>query len=352
MKNKTFPVFILLSALLIITLVAGACSEAEPEEQVVYELTFGGAYPAEQVESQVQIEWMNKIEEETNGQVHFTAFWAGALLSSETNYSDLKAGVADVGNLTILLTEPSGFPLSALLEWAYAGVPNYTVARQIGEQLYEEFPELQAEASEVKSLSFIGYGSFWLHTTDKAITTLDDLNGQEIMPGPSAMGSIFEKFGITPIYMPTMDFYSSLQKGIMDGLYCPMEGLTSMSWYEVTKYHVNLDSFSGPNAAPCLAMNLDTWNSLPADIQQVFEDNIDWYTTELIEAREAVDEEAIALVTDLPDHEFITMSQEDIDLFTEATVEVLLEQAAELDATGLPATELINRVRELIEEYS
>ncbi|MGD9117782.1 MAG: TRAP transporter substrate-binding protein DctP [Dehalococcoidia bacterium] len=350
MKKRTFIISILLSAIIVITLVASACGEAEPEE--VIELKFGGAYPAEQVESQVQIEWMQKIEEETDGRVHFTAFWAGALLSSETNYSDLKAGVADVGNLTILLTEPAGFPLSSLLEWAYAGVPNYTVARQIGEQIYEEFPELQAEAAEVKSLSFLGYGSFWLHTTDKPINTLADLDGLEIMPGPPTMGAVYEKFGVTPMMMPTMDFYSSLQKGIMAGLCCPMEGLTSMSWYEVTKYHTNLGSFSGPNGAPCLAMNLDTWNSLPSDIQQVFEDNIDWYTTALIEAREAVDEEAITFVSDLPDHEIITASAEDVAEFSDATFEVLLAQAAELDATGLPATEMINRVRELIEEYS
>jgi TRAP-type C4-dicarboxylate transport system substrate-binding protein len=350
MKKKILlPVFILLSTILIITLGLSACTKSAPEK--VIELTFGGAYPLENPESQVQVSWMQKIEDETNGRVHFTAFWAGALLSPETNYSDLKAGVADVGNLTILLTEPAGFPLSSLIEWAYAGVPDYTVARQIGEKIYEEFPALQAEAADVKSLCFSGFGPFWLHTTDKAVSTLDDLNGLQIMCGPPTMGKVYQTFGVNPILMPTMDFYSSLQKGILDGLCCPMEGLMTMSWYEVTKYHVNLGSFSGPGGAPTLAMNLDTWNSLPADIQKVFEDNIEWYTTELIQARMAVDEQSLESVKDLPGHEINTMSPAEVDQFSEATIAVILEQAAELDATGLPATELINRVRELVEEY-
>jgi TRAP-type C4-dicarboxylate transport system substrate-binding protein len=110
--------------------------------------------------------------------------------------------------------------------------------------------------------------------------------------------------------------------------------------------------WSGINGAPYLAMNWDCWNELPADIQQVFEDNIEWLSEQFVLLTQAAEAEALDYIASAPDQELTVLSAEDLATFADIGWEKLLEEAANVDEMGLPGTEMVLKCRELIELYS
>lgn len=324
-----------------------------PEPPETIELSFGHTLGPENATSQVLVEWMDKIAEETDGRVHITPYWSSTLIGGTTNYADLQARVADIGYLSVAMTEPASFPLCCLLEWAYFGVDSWEVEEQVGREIYELFPELQAEGSKVKMLNVNGMGQFYIHTTSQPIYTLEDLQGLELIGATFGVpGATFDELGASPTIVPGSEFFTTIQKGIAEGMVTPITQMATPAFQEVLKYHVALPMWSGINGAPYLAMNLDCWNELPADIQQVFEDNIDWLSAEFVALTQSQEAVALDYIASAPDQELTILSAEDLATFADMGWAKLLEEATKVDDMGLPGTEMILKCRELIEQYS
>ena len=97
-----------------------------------------------------------------------------------------------------------------------------------------------------------------------------------------------------------------------------------------------------------MPVNLDTWNSLPANVQKVFEDNRDWFAQEIGRQFEAKDAGGLATAKEMG-VEFITPSPEAVKEFFDYLKVVCLEGAAKLDAKGIRGTEMFNEQRRLVE---
>ena len=85
--------------------------------------------------------------------------------------------------------------------------------------------------------------------------------------------------GATPVTMPVPDLPQALSTHTVDGALIPWEIIPALKLQDVTKYQIE-----GPNKARFgtttfqVSMNKDRWNSLPADLKKVFDDNCgrDW----------------------------------------------------------------------------
>ena len=74
--------------------------------------------------------------------------------------------------------------------------------------------------------------------------------------------------GGSPVTMPITEAYTSLEKGVVDGILTAFTAMKSFRLYGVTKYSISM----GLNASPfCVAMNQKKFDSLPPDIQKIFE---------------------------------------------------------------------------------
>jgi TRAP-type C4-dicarboxylate transport system substrate-binding protein len=98
-------------------------------------------------------------------------------------------------------------------------------------------------------------------------------------------------------------------------------------------------------------MRLETWDSLPPDIQKIIEDSLPWFYEKMTKAdiqktQDVMDEAAKRGV------EFIELSEEDQTVIFSLAEKLALQKAAELDAKGLPGTKIFQRARQLIEEYN
>ena len=84
------------------------------------------------------------------------------------------------------------------------------------------------------------------------------------------IGRSYEVYGANPIVMPFAELYSALQLGMADGQINPISTIVLLGFYEVQDYLIvaDTDSFKSSFVA-----NLDFWNGLPADIQQIIQES-------------------------------------------------------------------------------
>ncbi|MFC1918332.1 TRAP transporter substrate-binding protein DctP, partial [Chloroflexota bacterium] len=113
-------------------------------------------------------------------------------------------------------------------------------------------------------LATFGYDSHQLWTT-KEVKTLDDFKGLKLRTF-GAFAKLIDALGATPISMPSGDAYTSIQKGVLDGLHWAPETVFRWKIHEVIKYKTRVDF--GAIGSNALIMNMDVWNEMPDDIQK------------------------------------------------------------------------------------
>jgi TRAP-type C4-dicarboxylate transport system substrate-binding protein len=298
--------------------------------------------------SQALLRWQERVIEETNGQVNFENYFSGTLIAAPNAFREIAEGVADLGAGYIAL-QKSGFDLTnGVRAWVYGASDIYSVVR-IDKELYAKYPEIREEYKDAKVLG--GWncaGFYWLSTKDKPVRSLEDFKGLTFKS--SSWIKQLEALDCAPVAVPMPDAYISIQKGIIDGLMAPIEVMHGYKLAEVTKYHTEIGLVQG--SQPELLFNWDSWNSLPSNVQQVLENNVPSFEEDLARTVIAGDDEGIKACNEQGGHEFIKLSQEDLDKFYETMDTVSAQEAAELDGKGYPGTELFKEARHLVELYS
>lgn len=135
--------------------------------------------------------------------------------------------------------------------------------------LYEN-GTISSEYEDSHLLFMFATGPETLHSADKLIRTPEDMKGMRIRRPSAVAGDIIESMGASPVGLPANDIYTSLQRGVVDGLSFPWEAITTFKLDELTKYHTNIPFYS---SALMMTMNKDKYESLPDDLKKVIDDN-------------------------------------------------------------------------------
>ena len=349
MKKKIL--LIPLALLLAFSLVATGCpapapppAPPPPPPPEVIKLSYGSLYGSTHTFSMADIAWIDKIEADTNGQVRIMPFWGAALISRKESCQELVAGVADIAYIGPGYSA-FGYEIDKGVLAFYYGVPGYDARRFLHKAIWNGFPEYPAEFADMKILCTAVSSTYQL-LSNKPVRTLEDFQGLRV----KAVGSFLDlvnALGGEGIDMPMGDVYTALQKKDIDAALVPYSTIKAFSFHEVAKYMTILDLTGG--CRPARAMNLDVWNSLPPDIQQIFDDSIEFFEQEDDKWRDG-DDIAGRELGEQEGMEFIGLSAEDLAAVYELLEPVMLEAAAGLDDKGLPGTEIFNEIRRLIEE--
>ena len=210
--------------------------------------------------------WLDKIEKETNGRVKTTLHAAGSLGNIMDQYDVVLSGTADMASIEPAFT-PGLFPLSQAI-----GLPLLFKSAEDTGRTYWQLIEkhlMDTEFSKVKVLYCAPTPSFQIMTNTKQIRTMADMKGQKLITTEPSMVPVLQELGAAPVFMPPTEIYTALERGLADGAILSFDAAKSFKSYEVTKYRTYAWLY---NARMAVIMNLDTWNSLPPDIQQVIED--------------------------------------------------------------------------------
>ena len=208
--------------------------------------------------------WGQEIEDAIGGRVKIKFFGGAAMGAPPDHYDLVKSGTADISNFVGEFT-PGVFPLTSV-----ANLPLMFPSSEVAAGALWEFSEkytFDKEFKDVKVLAMSPTAPVQLLNNKLQVKTLGDLKGLKIAVTSPTQTKIVEKLGAAPVFMPEGEVYTSLERGLVDGRLHQWDGAVVWKGMEVTKYRTgNLDLTLD---LMTIAMNRDTWNKLPQDLQNI-----------------------------------------------------------------------------------
>ena len=138
----------------------------------------------------------------------------------------------------------------------------------------------------VKHLGWIDGGVQFHIYMDEEPTFNDDgildLTGVKLRDNP-IYHAFFEALNATTASMPATEVYAALEKGVVDSAAWTSIGLMQLKWDEFLKYRVDPQFY---NTDLGVIMNLDSWNNLSPESQQIIQDVIVEWEQKSFDARE------------------------------------------------------------------
>ena len=260
-----------MSMLMALALGVSGCSGQSSEQGAETEATvlrFSHFWPATSaMHVEVFEPWAKKIETESNGQLKVEIYPSATLSKPDMMYDSAAKGVIDIGSQAHGYSS-GRFPLTQITE--LPGLSNS--ATQMGcmlQTLYDD-GTIASEYEDTHLLFLMGAGPAALHTVDKPIRVPSDMKGKRIRRPSAIAGDIIEATGGTPVGLPANDIYTSLQRGVIDGLSFPWQPTGDFRLVELTKAHTNIPFY---NSALLVTMNKDKYESLPDNLKKVLDDN-------------------------------------------------------------------------------
>jgi TRAP-type C4-dicarboxylate transport system substrate-binding protein len=233
-------------------------------------LTYSIFFPPTHVQCVASMKWAETIEQATDGKVKITVFPGGTLTKANQCYDGVVKGISDIGMSCFAYTR-GRFPVMEALDLPL-GYPDGLTATRIANTFYEKFQP--AELNDVKVLYLHAHGPGLLHTR-RAVHTLEEFKSMKIR-STELSAKVVEALGAVPVAMPQGNTYASLQKGVVEGSFGPIEVLKGWRQAEVIKYTTDCNSI-GYTTAMFVVMNKAKWDALSTDIQKIFvETNREW----------------------------------------------------------------------------
>lgn len=218
--------------------------------------------------------WAKKIEEATNGRVKITMYPAESLAKANESIEATKSGLTDI-TWTVLGYFPGRYqlavamtlPFLSLTSGKVEGKPYSTGAinSRIVQEIYEKLLEVQAEFKDVKVLFLHTSDPYFLVTTKKPVRNMNDLKGMKIRELGGYPSEMWRLLGASALLMPMPDVYDAAQKGVIDGTGQVWASMGTYRLYEVFKYWTDIATTVSVFE---VIMNIDTWNSLPPEVQK------------------------------------------------------------------------------------
>ena len=336
---------------LVVILLSGlafsSCAKPAPEEPI--ELKISTWIPPMSLPAAEMIDpWISEIEERTGGRVKITAYHGESLGAADDHHTMVLTRVADI----VLSSGYTG----VLLRHEAAFLPFlYTSAEQGGwvhHQMMEKYA-LDTELKDVKLLWFIPVAPNSLFTKTRQVLTLEDLKGMKIAVSADPEIRVMEALGAAPVVLPVPEVSTSLERGMVDGALDNWEKAFVFKHHEVTKYRTTVGVWVP--LMPML-MNLDVWNSLPSDIQEVIDETTGLqYTVRcgaLFDEADAMFRGIIAEYDrEVGNPEIYDLPAEERARWAEATAPVYEEWVNDMEAKGVPGKEILEYIYSLLEQY-
>ncbi len=258
-----------LALVLVLGMFAGCGNSDTPaaDNDKVYEFTLSMHDPKTTPNAIYMQSWIDKIAEATDGRVKITLYDNSTLSAATDIGVKVAEGAVDIGWLYTSYYAGQ-FPLADVINLPFQGFGDPIVSTNVLWDLYDAYPEMQEEWGDYKLLMLYGNPGMMFASADAPITCVADLAGRSMRCPAGAITDLLTTWGANPIPMPPPEVYESIEKGVISGYIFEPSGITNFSLEEVTKYYTDLPMYDGPFA---LIMNMDQWNSLPEDLQQIIE---------------------------------------------------------------------------------
>lgn len=261
--------------------------------------------PVHGIHTDFIVPWTEQVTECTNGEVKFQVYPGGTQLGNVAKQQEqVIAGVVDIAHG--LHGIPRGrFPRTSLIELPF-------MTRDAGaasETLWEMYPEyLAPEYRGLKVLALHAHNGGLIHTTNKKVTTMEDMAGLRLRTPSPAVSQMLTALGATPQGLPPGEVYENIQKNVIDGTVFPWDPVKSFGLNEVLDYHLEAGAYTVPFF---FVMNQRKFDAMPENVRRCIDEASgsalvakfgDWWDTWDAAGRKEA-EEAGHVITELSDAE-------------------------------------------------
>lgn len=204
-------------------------------------------------------ELAKRIEQKSGGNITIT--WRGGpeVAPAFEQVQPLKDGVFQMLN-TSGAYYTQQVPEAVLLDYLDGPVSEL---RQAG--VFDLFDQANQQRAGIKLLGLTTSNTPYHLFTKQPIQSLEDFRGKKMRGTPTYI-PLIEALGASPVVMPASEIYAAMERGVVDGFAWPRMGIAEQKLQEVTCCVIDPGFWT---VRTVLLMNMNTWNQLSPDQQQL-----------------------------------------------------------------------------------
>tara|TARA_R110000787_G_scaffold103714_5_gene210326 strand:- start:325 stop:1365 length:1041 start_codon:yes stop_codon:yes gene_type:complete len=292
--------------------------------------------------------WADKVEADSEGRIKVERYPSMQLGGTPPELMDQAIdGVADIV-WTVVGYTPGRYPSTEVFELPFM----MTNARAASSAYWQMF-EKHMKDTEFKDVHILGtwvHGPGLLHT-NKEVRTPADMQGLKIRGGSRLANRLLEITGATPIGMPVPAIPEGLSKGVIDGTTIPWEVTAALKVPELVSNHTEFTGNALYVLTFVLAMNKDKYESMPADLQKIIDDNSGLEFSIFAGGTQAdADGPARQLAVDRGNN-IVTLNAEETQVWKDVAQPIYAEWIADMETKGIDGQALIDEARMLMDAY-
>ena len=326
--------------------VAMGCGKKEPaggaEAAKTYKLTYSVFFPPMHIQAKTAMDWAAEVEKRSGGRIQITVHPGGSLTKADQCWQGVLNGISDLGMSCFAYT-PGRFPLLEALDLPL-GWPDGLTATRVATALAAKYNPAEIQGAKILYVHAHGPG---ILATKKPVRALGDLKDMKIR-GTGLSAGIATALGATAVGMPQPETYDALQKGVVEGTFCPIETLKGWKQGEVIESITDTKAI-GYTTAMFVAMNQKSWDALPADLQKIVADvSAEWVDKHGLAWKQA-DAEGLEFVKGL-NREIISLSADEEVLWKQKMTPIVDKYLAQAAEKGLPGADFLKDAQAMIAE--
>ena len=295
--------------------------------------------------------WMEKVEKESGGRIKFEGYPAMQLGGTPVQlYDQVKDGVVDIV-WTLPGNTAGRFPRIEVFE-----LPFIMTNAEATSKAYWEYVHTVAkdEFKDTHLLALQVHGPGVIHTVDKPVKSIADMRGLKLR-GPTRQATkLLAVLGATPVGMPLPGIPDALSKGTINGCIIPWEVVPAVKVNELTKYHAEFDPAGGSlyTTTFVMAMNKAKYESLPADLKKVIDNNSGMATSASFgKIQQGNDVPGRKSASDRG-NTIYTISAAEAQEFRRKSRTVEVDWVEDMNKKGFDGKKLLDTARSLIEKHT
>lgn len=328
---------VLLSAILMLPVLFSAPGFAGPLRLSYANFPPAPTFPCVQMER-----WKTEVEKRTQGKIRINTYPGGTLLGAKEMLDGVIAGQADIGNLCMayqpgrfMVTNAVGLPL---------GLPDARVGSLVLLDLYKKYRPKAFDKVKVLAMFTTAPANIM---SKIPIRNLTDIQGVELRASGGA-AQILKAWGASPVGMPKSAYPEALQKGVVNGELSSLESLKDFKFAELCRFVTLTDTVVYPFA---VVMNLDCWNALPKDVQNVMEALIAEQSEWTGNYMDQHVRESVQWSRQTHNVEFIALKPKEKALWNAPLQPIINQWKAEAADKELPADAIIADIKAFIQQH-
>ncbi|AKH98921.1 TRAP-type C4-dicarboxylate transport system, periplasmic component [Hoeflea sp. IMCC20628] len=309
-------------------------------------LNFSSHLPEQSAQARFLKKSFDVLNKMSKGKLSVEARWSGTVHSVSEGFEANRSGITDMSSCFTFLNTKN-FPLTEAL--TLPGLfPNAGVLSIVAEELTDEYFREEFERQGVYLQGITGSVRFNLFS-NVPITTLEELAGKKVRSGTGVNQDVFTALGAVPVNMSSADFFSALQRGLLDAVFTSDTAAKSFRINEASTHHTDtpinhtpLEFCMSPRRIDALPDNLREILYVWARQRSQAESQLS-FTLASAEAREEFIEQGI---------EYHTIAPEEYKRWEAIFADVIEAYIVDGEAKGLPTRKLVADIRERAQKYS